>query len=171
MELTSIFTEMSWISGGLLCLGLLFVIVEVFLPGFGFFGVTGLVSLLAGIIVRIVEGLSFEQSLALILMVLGVIAIGSMLLIFSARYGMLGRAGLVETKPSLSKNYNKPDKEYRKLVGKSGKAISNLNLGGQAKIKGKIYNVQSISSYIPMGSHVKVVSIEDNTIMVRKWFE
>lgn len=171
MELTSIFTEMSWISGGLLCLGLLFVIVEVFLPGFGFFGVSGLVSLLAGIIVRIVEGLTIEQSFALILIVLGVIVVGSMLLVFSAKYGLLGKAGLVETKSSLAKNYDKPDKELKKLVGKSGKTISDLNLGGQAKIKGKIYDVQSMSSFIARGCNIKVVKIEDNTIMVRKWFE
>ena len=31
---------------------------------------------------------------------------------------------------------------------KSGKAISNLDLAGQAKIRGRIYEVVSISSYI-----------------------
>ena len=116
MELTSIFTQMSWISGGLLCLGLLFVIVEVFIPGFGFFGVTGVISLLAGIVVRIVEGLTIEQSLALILIVLGVIVVGSMLLVFSAKYGILGKTGLIENKSSLSKNYDKPELLSRFLI-------------------------------------------------------
>lgn len=171
MELSSIFTEMSWISGSLLCLGLLFVIVEVFMPGFGFFGITGMCSLIAGIVVRICEGLSLEQSLILILIVLGALAVGGLFMIFSAQYGFLGRTGLFENQTTISKDYNKLDKEHKKLIGKSGKAVSNLNLGGQAKINGKIYEVQSISSFIPEGSHVKVVSIKDNTIMVRKWFE
>ncbi len=171
MELTSIFTEMSWISGTLLCIGLLFVIVEVFVPGFGFFGISGLLSLIAGIVVRIIEGLSIEQSFALILIAFGVIALGTLFIVFSAKYGILGRTGFFENRTTISKDYNKVDKEHRKLVGKSGKAISDLNLGGQAKIKGKIYEVQSISSFIARGSNIKVVSIKDNCIMVRKWFE
>ena len=46
-----------------------------------------------------------------------------------------------------------------------------LNLGGKAKINGKIYDVVSRNSYIEDGAHIKVVEIKDNTIIVRKWFE
>ena len=92
-------------------------------------------------------------------------------MIFSAKYGALSRSGLFETRSSLDSDYNKADKELRKLVGKSGKTVSVLDLAGKAKINGKIYDVISINSFIEEGKHIKVVKIVDNNIMVRKWFE
>ena len=56
MEFAEIFTQMGWIPAVLLCVGLVFIIVEVFVPGFGFFGIAGTISIVAGIIVRIVQG-------------------------------------------------------------------------------------------------------------------
>lgn len=171
MEFVEIFTGMSWIPALLLSLGLLFLIVEVFIPGFGFFGVTGILLLIAGIIVRIVDGLNIVQSLTLILLVLGVLIIAFLLMVNSARHGLLGRTGLFETKSSIRQDYDKVDKNLSKLVGQSGRAVGVSNLGGKAKIKGKIYDVVSVNSYIEDGAHIKVVEIRDNTIMVRKWFE
>ncbi len=171
MEFVEIFTEMSWISALLLSVGLIFIIVEVFVPGFGFFGISGIVAVIAGIIVRICQGLNLTQSLTLILLVLGFFIVAFVFMIYSARFGILGRTGLFETRSTISKDYNKTDKELKKLVGKSGRALGVLNLGGKAKINGKIYDVVSINSYIEEGAHIKVVEIKDNTIMVRKWFE
>ena len=171
MEFIEIFTEMQWVPALFLIVGAVLMIVEMFVPGFGFFGITGILSLLAGIIVRICQGLNLTQSLSLILIVLGFFVFVVAFMIYGAQYGILGKTGLFERRSTLSDDYNKADRQIRKLVGKSGKAISNLDLAGQAKIRGKIYDVVSISSYIEKGANVKVVEIKDNTIMVRKWFE
>lgn len=171
MEFVEIFTEMSWIPMLLLCVGMVFIVVELFVPGFGFFGIVGSLSVVAGIVVRIVEGLNLMQSLVLILMVLGFFVVATFFLVFSVKHGLLGRTGLFETRTSIPKDYNKVSKKLQKLVGRSGKAVGVLNLGGKAKINGKIYDVVSINSYIEEGAHVKVVEIKDNQIMVRKWFE
>lgn len=171
MEFAVIFTQMHWIPILLLSVGAVFVLVEVFVPGFGFFGISGSLSIAIGIIVRICQGLNVAQSIALILVVLGFFVVMFMIFVFSAQYGLLGRTALFENKSSLDKNYNIADKQIRKLVGKTGKAISKLSLAGKAKIRGKIYDVVSINSYIEEGAHIKVVEIKDNTIFVRKWFE
>ena len=171
MEFAVIFTEMNWIAMLLLCVGMTFIVVELFVPGFGFFGISGVVSIVIGIIVRIIQGLNLMQSLVLILMVVGFMVVSTLCLVFSAKHGILGRTGLFENSTSLPENYNKVNKRLDKLVGKSGKAISVLNLGGKAKIRGRIYDVVSINSYIDAGSYVKVVEIRDNQIMVKKWFE
>ena len=171
MEFVEIFTQMSWIAALLLIVGAVFIAIEVFIPGFGFFGVTGILSLIAGIVVRICQGLDLTQSIALILMCLGFFVVASMIMIGSAAHGLLGRTGLFERRSSISEDYNQVSKQYRKLVGKSGKAITKIDLAGKAKINGKIYDVQSINSFIEVGQHVKVVEIKNNTIMVRKWFE
>lgn len=171
MQFLEIFTEMHWIAVLLLCVGFVFFIVEVFVPGFGFFGVTGIISIIAGVVFRIVQGANLEQALTLILLVLGAIVFGFIFILISAKFGFLGRSGLVENKSTLAVDYNEPEREIKKLVGKTGKAITKLSLAGQAKIKGKIYDVMSISSYIDAGTNIKVVEIKDNTIMVRRWFE
>ncbi len=171
MEFTQIFTEMHWVPALLLIIGIVMMIIEVFVPGFGFFGISGISSLVVGIIVRICFGLNISQALTLILMVLGFLILVFMLMVWGAQYGFLGKSGLFESSSTLSKDYNKADKELRKLVGKNGKTISELNLGGKARIRGKIYDVVSISSYIEANKNIKVVEIKNNNIMVRKWFE
>ncbi len=171
MEFVEIFTQMSWIAILLLSIGALFVIIEVFIPGFGFFGITGSLSIVAGVVVRICDGLNVTQSIALCLFVLGFFVVATMIMVGSAKHGILGKTGLFERRSSIAEDYNEVSKKLRKLVGKSGKAVTNINLAGKAKIKGKIYDVMSINSYIEVDQHVKVVEIKDNTIMVRKWFE
>ena len=171
MEFTQIFTKMHWVPALLLIVGLVMMIIEIFVSGFGFFGVSGLISLTAGVIVRICFGLNLSQSLTLILLVIGFLVLVFMVMVYGAKYGILGRTGLFERRTTLSKDYNKVERELRKLVGRNGKTISKLDLGGQAKIRGKIYDVVSISNYIEPNTNIKVVEIKDNTIMVRKWFE
>ncbi len=171
MEFTAIFTQMGWVPAVLLSVGVVFSIVEVFVPGFGFFGIVGMGSMVAGIIVRIAQGLNVLQSIVLILLVLGFFAVAGMFMVFSAQHGILSQTGLFETNTTISRDYDKTEKELRKLVGKSGRAVSKLNLGGKAKIRGKIYDVVSATSLIPAGAHIKVIEIKDNHIIVRKWFE
>ncbi len=171
MEFAQIFTEMNWLPALLLIVGAVMMIVEMFVSGFSFFGVGGIVSLVAGVIVRICQGLNINQSLGLILIVLAFFVLVFMIMVWGAQFGFLGKTGLFERRTTLSTDYNKADRELRRLVGKNGKTISKLDLGGQAKIKGKIYDVVSISSYIEPNTNIKVVEIKDNTIMVRKWFE
>jgi membrane-bound serine protease (ClpP class) len=171
MEFLEIFTEMHWVPALLLILGLIMLIVEIFVSGFGFFGISGIVSLVLGVIVRICFGLNLSQSLTLILLILGFLVLVVMFMVWSSQYGFLSRTGLFERKSTLPNDYNHADQELKHLVGKNGKTISKLDLGGKAKICGKIYDVVSISSYLEPKTSVKVVEIKDNTIMVRKWFD
>lgn len=171
MEIVEIFSQMSLVVIALLSVGAILLIIESFVPGFGFFGITGTLCLIAGVVVRICDGLNVTQSIALSLFVLVFFVVAGMIMVGSAKYGLLGKTGLFEHRTSISKDYNEVSKKYRKLIGKSGRAITKIDLAGKAKIKGQIYEVMSINSYIDAGQHVKVVEIKDNTIMVRKWFE
>jgi len=171
MEFTQIFTEMHWVPALLLIVGIVMMLIEIFVSGFGFFGITSIISLVAGVVVRICFGLSLSQSLTLILLVIGFLMLCIMLMVWGAQYGILGKTGLFERRSTLPTDYDRADRSIRRLVGKNGKTISKLDLGGKAKIRGKIYDVVSIASYIEPNSRIKVVEVKDNTIMVRKWFE
>ncbi len=171
MEFVEIFSQMNWISAALLFGGLVFLFVEVLLPGFGFFGITGGLAIVAGVVVRICQGLNLLQSVVLILMVLAFFFVCFVVMVFSARFGMLSGSGLFENENTFSSRENKGLKELKKLIGKSGRAVGVLNLGGKARINGRVYDVLSIKSYIEDNQHVKVVGVKDNTLLVRKWFE
>lgn len=171
MEFVEIFTQMSWIVAALLFLGLVFIVVEVFLPGFGFFGITGALAIVAGVVLRICQGLNLLQSVVLILMVLAFFIVCLIFMIFSAQYGILGRTGLFENDNTFSNRGRKELKELKKLVGKSGRAVGVLNLGGRVKINGRFYEAVSVKSFIENNQHIKVVGVKDNTLLVRKWFE
>lgn len=171
MEFIEIFTGMSWIPILLLSIGFIFIILEMFIPGFGFFGITGSISVVAGVVVRICEGLNFFQSLVLILSTFAAAIILAFVFVISCRFGIISKTGLFEKHSTLSEDFNRIDKSLKKLIGKSGRAVGVLNLGGKAKINGKVYDVMALNSYIDAGAHIKVVAIKDNTIMVRKWFE
>jgi membrane-bound ClpP family serine protease len=90
MEFVAIFTEMNWLPAMFLILGVTFLLVETFVPGFGFFGISGIVSLIVGVIIRICQGLNLTQSLGLILIIVGFFALCGLYMVFSAQYGILG---------------------------------------------------------------------------------
>ena len=72
---------------------------------------------------------------------------------------------------TFSNSGRKELKELKKLVGKSGRAVGVLNLGGRVKINGRFYEAVSVKSFIENNQHIKVVGVKDNTLLVRKWFE
>lgn len=169
MEFIEIFTQMHWVAWLLLGLGLLCMLIEIIIPDFGFFGTSGIVLLLAGVIVEIcMGGMTAFQVIMLILIVLVVYLSCIWLMIRSAKDGKLGKSGLFESRPTISQNYNVTKDSLKELVGKTGVAISELNMAGQAEIDGKIYDVVSEMAFIEKNSHIKVVKIKDNTIIVKK---
>lgn len=171
MDYAVIFTDMSWVAAVILLIGLVFVTIEVFVPGFGFFGISGTIAIVAGIIVRICQGLNFIQSVWFVLTIVGGLLVMAFVVLIGGRKTILGKTGLFENSTTISEDYNKTDRELKRLVGKTGVAISKLDLAGKAKIAGRVYDVQSVNSYIDAGSDIKVIAIKNNTILVRKWYE
>ena len=168
MKFIQIFSQMHWSAMLLLIIGMIFMIVEMFIPDFGVFGVLGLVSLAAGVIVRICQGTSVFQALTLILIVVLIYCGCFGLMIRSAQSGKLGKTGLFETKPTISTEYNQPNEDYLKLIGSTGRTTTDLNLAGRARIQGKIYDVVAESSFIEKGVEIVVIEVKDNTLFVKR---
>lgn len=169
-EFIGIFSEMGWISGVLLTLGILFCIIEIFVPGVGFFGITGSISTIAGIIYRSIEGITFFQFVLLILLVVSLFVFALLCLIILIKIGAVSDKGLFSTSTALPRDYGN-NKEYKKLIGKIGKTISEMKLGGKVKIRGKIYEALSEQHYIPKNKYVKVVRLENSYVVVRRFWE
>lgn len=169
-DFIQIFTEMGWVSGLLLTVGIVFCFIEIFIPGLGFFGISGAICTLAGIVARCVEGMNLYQAIVLILLICGVFSFGVCCLIILVKLGALSDNGLFNTGTALPKDYGN-SKEYQKLIGKIGKTTTQLGFAGRVKVRGKIYDAISQDSFIEKNKYVKVVKLEDNRLVVKKFWE
>ncbi|HAT1884426.1 TPA: nodulation protein NfeD [Legionella pneumophila] len=125
---------------GLIILGILFVIAEAFTPSFGALGVGGTVSFILGSIMLMnTEHIAFQIAWSAI-WAMAVLNI----LIFVLVLGMLVKSRNQKIRHGLET-----------LVGAKGRALGDINLEGQAVIKGEIWNVHS-SSPIAANKSIKV---------------
>lgn len=167
-EFVQLFTEMGWVSAVLLSVGIVFCIVEIFIPGIGFFGISGSLLVVGGIIARAVAGASATQVIIMIILFFLVMLLIFALMTYSAKYGILGRTPLVENGTAISNSYVSKKTLLEKLVGKKGIAVTDLNLGGKIRINDQEFNARTFDNIIHSGFQIEVVKIEDNEIIVKR---
>ena len=145
---------------GLGFVGLLLIYLEFFVPG-GILGVLGGIMMLVSITLFIWEQTHiywiFIYILALIL-----------LLVFTIRLALWK----LKQKPSmyasddqsgyLASNYDK------ELIGKTGKALTDLKPSGHIEVEGCQYQAVSESSYIKKGESIKIIAGEGARYKVRQ---
>lgn len=169
-EFLQIFTEMGMVSAIFLTLGMILCIIEIFVPGVGFFGISGAICTILGIIFRLIDGMTFYQFLLITLMMAGVFALAICCLVILVKLNLIGDVGLFNTGTALPRDYGK-NREYKKLIGKLGKTVTDMSLAGRVKVRGKIYDAISEDSFIEKNKYIKVVKLEDNRLVVRKYWE
>lgn len=167
-ELSQLFTSMQWYVILILCIGILFVFIEFFVPGFGFFGISGLTCIVAGIVTHAVLTKSIIQVVALVLIFSLVLIIVFLLFIRSARFGLLGKTPFIEKKTAVPTDYAKKS-EFANLVGEIGVAVTPLRPSGKFMIDEKVYEgICETAEMIETGEYVKVVKVEGIKIIVEK---
>ena len=62
----------------------------------------------------------------------------------------------------------KPTTGIEGLVGKIGKAVTNLSPAGEISIHGEFWNAESLDGEIGTGEEVKIVEVEDLKLKVKK---
>ena len=151
----------------ILCLlaGVALLVVEVFMPGFGLPGISGLILVVIGIVIAwnnygAVAGLA----VTLISMALAGIAISAS--IKSAADGKMSRSALF-----LNSTVEKPaeHEENAALIGREGVTATVLNPVGVADFDGVRLNVLSEGTYLGKGVRVKVIAVEGTKITVREF--
>lgn len=144
--------------------GIALMLVEAFMPGFGIFGVGGLVSTLASIVLAAV---SVQTGMIMLLIALVLAAVFS---VFAFRYftkrGAL-RHIILADEETANLGYVAP-RDQRELAGKEGIAITALRPSGAATIDGKRVDVVSEGSYIPAGEPLVVTGVEGVRVIVRR---
>lgn len=146
----------------LIVIGLILLAIEVLIiPGFGFAGILGLLSLVGAAIMGFTM---FSTTIGLIVLfaIIFATAISTWLILRSKTWK---RATLNE-KITARVDSNPEDKGI--LKGSEGVTISRLGPSGKARILGHDVEVTSREGMISSGTNIEVISIEDGKILVIK---
>lgn len=146
----------------LLVAGVILLVVEMFTPGFGLAGGTGVVLLVIGIILTAGSPL---EAIALVLILIVLVSIMILLLLRSARKGRLARNMILHLKSSKDKGYRSSE-DKSSLVGQEGTATSDLRPSGVVDLDGERLDVVTQGSFIRRGAKVRIIEVTGNRIVV-----
>ncbi len=160
--------------------GLVLIAVEIFvIPGFGVAGVTGIIAVMAGLSLSLVDNLVFKfdvvrgiNELIKAFFIVTVSAFISFLVslwvgkkLFTAR-AFSGLA--LDSIQNSDEGYIGVDVTARSLTGKEGTALTVLRPSGKVEVDGEIYDAKSESGFVDKGDIVKVLRYETGQVYVLK---
>ncbi len=144
--------------------GIALMLVEAFMPGFGVFGVSGLISTMVSIVLAAV---SVQTGLIMLLISFILAGVFSFFAFrFFANRGALRHIILSEEERA-DLGYVAPLNQ-KNLVGLKGVALTTLRPSGAAEIDGRRVDVVSDGSYIAAGEQLVVDRVEGVRVIVRK---
>jgi membrane-bound serine protease (ClpP class) len=154
-----------WTSLAIFVTGLILLVIEAIVPGFGLPGISGIILVIAGIILAMGTVTSALVSLSIAIIITAIITI---LLIKFGRKSPLINKIILTTHQKDEEGYlsSKPKDEY---LGLEGITVSELRPSGIIEIDGKRLDALSEGSFIPKETAIKVVRVEGSKIIVRRF--
>lgn len=157
---------MEWLIPIIICVlaGVILLIVEAFMPGFGVPGISGIILLLAGVAMTWYE-YGAMVGLGTTAAVLALVGVAISVSLKSASSGRLSKSDLIlndiETPPS-------ENADMQLLVGKEGVVKNTLRPVGTAEFDCGKLHVTSDGEYVSEGQKVRIVRVEGTQIFVNK---
>lgn len=153
-----------WTSLALFITGLILLVVEGIVPGFGLPGISGIIFVLVGIVLAM-----DSLGIALLSMSIAIIItsiVTTILVKLGFRSTMLDRIILKDNKEKKNKYISSDSKDM--MLNKKGITVSSLRPSGFVDIDGEKLDVLSDEGFIPKDTMVKVVRVEGSKIFVRR---
>ncbi len=147
-----------------LAVGIVLLLVELVVPGFGVSGILGLIALVAAVILQIGNptGMMFVIAIALF-----VVAAVVLIIYRSVIKGRLGRSRIILQEQIDGESNELSDAQQQALVGKSGVTLSPLRPSGIALVEGRRLNVMTDGEFVDKDMPVTVVQSAGLRILVR----
>lgn len=158
------FGDWGLLTAFLYVVGLVLLIIEALVPGFGVAGISGLVLVFASIVMI---SSSFYQA---ILLLIGTIAVSVLLIVAMYKMGYGKRfvkSMILETEQKNEQGYIS-SKGYEKYLGMHGKVVTPLRSAGTVIIDGIKVDAVSEAEFIEKDIEVEVIKIEGNRIVVKR---
>ncbi len=153
--------------------GIILIVLEVFvIPGFGLAGILGTVALIMGVLLsRLAPHGSPGDLTAALGVMLGAFGLTILLFFLLVRYLPAARwmHGIVLSESHRhEEGFHADQHEDIPLMGKEGRAYTDLRPAGSIEIEGKRFDAITPGDYIDKGTAIRVVEIEANRIVVDK---
>ncbi len=162
MQIFSFIDGIQTLQAILLISGLVFMIVEVFTPGFGVAGGTGLLLLIIGIVLTARTWFEAFVMFVILLLVVGLLLF---FILRSAKNGTLQRKMVLSSASSRENGYSATP-NLSAYLGQKGTAITVLRPAGSADFDGERLDVVSEGDFIVKGTVVIVTAVEGRRIVV-----
>ena len=158
---------MEWLVPIIVCMlvGIVLLLVEVFMPGFGIPGISGCALLGAGIIMTWIQ-FGAKVGLGVTVVVLALLAILISIAMRSVAKGKLGKSEFVLNDDMSSEREEKDD--MLSLIGEVGEVSTVLRPVGVAEFECGRLNVMTEGEYIERGAKVKITRVDGTNVFVKK---
>jgi membrane-bound serine protease (ClpP class) len=160
--------------------GIILIMIEIFaIPGFGVTGITGIVLVVLGLTLSLVDNVGFDFThvdfykiissffLVIISILISIVASFFITRSLFTQNRLFGSLAL-ETVQSSAEGYTAADNDYREMIGKTGIAHTILRPAGKVKIGDNVYDATALTGYIDQGDEIEVVRYEGAQLFVRK---
>ncbi|MGM0498161.1 MAG: NfeD family protein [Bacteroidota bacterium] len=162
--------------------GLILIGIELFaIPGFGVAGVAGIILVVTGLVMSMVDNVVFEHELhteealkavfkAFFIVTLSMF-LGLVLSLYMGKKVLTSKrfsSLVLDSVQDKNEGYVSVDKKQKTLIGKTGVAYTVLRPGGKVNIEDEIYDAKSEIGFIDKGEKVKVISTSSSQLYVMK---
>ncbi|MBE5797334.1 MAG: hypothetical protein E7327_08155 [Clostridiales bacterium] len=147
-------------------LGIGFLILEAFMPGFGAPGITGIVLEVITLVLTW-NAHGPMATLGLLLIVLATLAIAISTSLRSLSKGKLSKSQIILHETESNEAGYRASEDMEVFVGREGTTSTVLRPTGIADFDGVRLNVSSEGSFVQPGTKVRIISVEGQKILVR----
>jgi membrane-bound serine protease (ClpP class) len=159
-------------------IGIILLVVEFFIiPGFGVFGVAGIVLTLGGLVLGMLPNQAFDFELvpssqlfgALLTVILAALAGVGMVFWLTPKVNEWGAFKHLTLASTQDRSQGYTSSTYTEdMLGKTGKVHSRLRPSGKVEIEGEIYDAYSRGEFLEQGESIEVISTEGTSLRVKK---
>lgn len=161
----------------IIILGVVLIALEVFvIPGFGVVGITGIILLVAGLILSLIPNKTFsfdavsghQLNVAMATVLIAMVGSAALIVYISNKIGTEGIFKNIALNQSIDSDYVGVSQDENILVGMIGVTETVLGPSGKVNIEGEIYPAISESGYLDPGVKVVVRKYSTGQLYVRK---
>lgn len=159
--------------------GIILLAVELFvIPGFGIFGVLGIVCILGGLVLGMLPNQDFNFDFvpasqlfgALLTVILAALASVGLVFWLTPKINQWGAFRHITLATTQERSAGYTASFYSEtLLGKIGTVHSRLRPSGKIEIEGEIFDAYSRGEFIDQGEKIVVISTEGTSLKVKKW--
>lgn len=159
-------------------IGIILLAVELFvIPGFGIFGISGIILILGGLVLGMLPNEDFNFDFvpasqlfgALLTVILAALASVGLVFWLTPKVNQWGAFRHITLATTQDRSEGYTSSFYSEnLIGKTGIVHTRLRPSGKVEIEGEIYDAYSRGEFLDQGEKIVVISTEGTSIRVKK---